>query len=221
MAHIHLEDGSFTLLWVTVWWITAVLVLACTLFWLRRSGQVESRRITLAALCTAAAFAVFQVSIPVYGGVHLTLTPLIGILTGPAVGSLVVLSVNILSAAIGHGGWGMIGANALVNITEVVSAYAVYMGLARIAMTGFIRAGIAALAALVLGNLAMIAIILVSGVQGVTQSPGNLLYGLSVLAGLNMGVAVIEALMTGYIISYIQRVRPGMLPEGDHRDAGK
>jgi cobalt/nickel transport system permease protein len=64
---------------------------------------------------------------------------------------------------------------------------------------------------LFLGNIAMIAIILISGVQGVTQSRIDMLYGLSLLAGVNMGVAVIEAVVTGYVVSYIERVRPDML----------
>jgi len=38
-----------------------------------------------------------------------------------------------------------------------------------------------------------------------------MLYGLSLLAGVNMGVAVIEAVVTGYVVSYIERVRPDML----------
>jgi cobalt/nickel transport system permease protein len=57
----------------------------------------------------------------------------------------------------------------------------------------------------------MIAIILVSGVQGVTQSPSQILAGLTLLAGINMGVAIIEAVITGMIITYILRVRPDML----------
>jgi len=54
----------------------------------------------------------------------------------------------------------------------------------------------------VLGNIAMIAIILISGVQGVTQSRIDMLYGLSLLAGVNMGVAVIEAIVTAICIIY-------------------
>jgi cobalt/nickel transport system permease protein len=45
----------------------------------------------------------------------------------------------------------------------------------------------------------------------VTQSRIDMLYGLSLLAGVNMGVAVIEAVVTGYVVSYIERVRPDML----------
>jgi cobalt/nickel transport system permease protein len=141
----------------------------------------------------------------------MNLTPFIGILGGPAVGGVIVLIVNILSAAIGHGGWGMIGANTLVNITEVSTAYSAYMWIGKTKMNTFSSAGIAVLAGLSMGNLAIIMIILISGVQGVTQSRTDMLYGLSLLAGVNMGVAAIEAVVTGYIVSYIERVRPDML----------
>lgn len=211
VAHIHLEDGSFTLFWVVVWWAVALLLIGAALLWVRNIKKTDNRKITLAAFCAAAAFVVFQVSIPLFGGVHLSLTPLIGILVGPAIGSFIVLVINILSAAIGHGGWGMIGANLLVNVVEVVVAYAVFRALKKIFPGPFTRGAVATLASLFCGNLAMIAIILVSGVQGVTQSPSQILAGLTLLAGINMGVAIIEAVITGMIITYILRVRPDML----------
>jgi cobalt/nickel transport system permease protein len=214
MAHIHLGDGSFSLFWVAAWWITMAVVIGVALFWLRQKKAIDNRRITLAAFCTAAAFAVFQVNIPLYGGVHLNLTPLIGILTGPAIGSLIALIINILSAAIGHGGWGLVGANTLVNIVEVVSAFGIYRAGARIVPGSFARAGLATLGALTLGNCAMVIIILVSGIQGVTQTSAEILAGLSFLFAINLGVAVIEALITGYIVEYIGRLRPDMLAAG-------
>lgn len=213
MAHIHLEDGSFTLFWVIIWWALALIVIGTALFFLR-SKKVEQRRITIAAFCTAAAFALFQVDIPIAGGVHVSLTPLIGILTGPLIGSLVVLIINILSAAIGHGGWGLIGANILVNFSEVIVAYGIWKGLKNLVPDHFSRAGLATLAGLLCGNLVMIAIILVSGIQGVNQSPEQVLAGLSLIAAINMGVAVIEALMTGLIVAYIGRMRPDLLESG-------
>ena len=211
MAHIHLEDGSFTLFWALAWWVIALLLVSAALFWVRSVKKIDNRKITLAAFCTAAAFTVFQVSIPVLGGVHLNLTPLIGILVGPAAGSLVVLIVNILSAAMGHGGWGMIGANLLVNIIEVVVAYTLFRVTKKIFSGAFARGGIATFTSLLCGNLAMIAIILVSEIQGVTQTKAQILAGLSLLAGINMGVAIIEAVITGMIIAYMVRVRPDML----------
>lgn len=214
MAHIHLEDGAFSLQWTLVWWIVSIVAIGLCLYWLRNVKKVDNRTITIAGLLTAAAFAVFQVNIPLFGGVHLNLTPLIGILGGPAIGGLIVLIVNILSAAIGHGGWGLIGANVLVNLIEVLTAYETFRWLGRMNVGTFARAGIGTLIGLLLGNVVMLAIIIISGVQGVTQSRADLLYGLSLLAGINMAVAVIEALITGYIVSYIERVRPDMLDGG-------
>ena len=211
MAHIHLEDGSFSLFWVIVWWTAAIILIGISLYLLRYGKKTDNRKITIAAFCTAAAFAIFQVSIPVFGGVHINHTPLISILVGPVIGSLVVLIINILSAAIGHGGWSMIGANTLVNIAEVAVAYATWRLLKPCIPDLFPRAGIATIAGLLCGNIAMILIIVISGVQGVNQGTVQILAGLSLLAAVNMGVAVIEAFVTGMIVTYIGKVRPDLL----------
>ncbi|MDO9324354.1 MAG: energy-coupling factor ABC transporter permease [Methanoregula sp.] len=214
MAHIHLEDGSFSLFFVLVWWAAAIVLVGIACYLLRSEKKPDRRKITLAAFCTAAAFAIFQVSLPVFGGVHLNLTPLIGILAGPAARSLVVLIINILSSAIGHGGWGLIGANTLVNIVEVFVGYSCFKLLKSTIPDLFSRAGIATIAGLLCGNIVMIFIIVISGVQGVNQSTGQILTGLSLIAAVNMGVAVIEAFITGLIVAYIGKVRPDLLGEG-------
>ncbi|MFA4877870.1 MAG: energy-coupling factor ABC transporter permease [Methanoregula sp.] len=213
MAHIHLEDGSFSLLWVIVWWALAILLLGIALFFLRAAKRPDPRRITVAAFCTAAAFAIFQVNIPIAGGVHINLTPLIGILTGPVIGSLVVFITNILAAAIGHGGWGLVGANTLVNFSEVLVAYATFRLLRRWIPGLFARAGIATILGLFVGNCLMIGIILISGIQGVSQTNSQILGGLSLIFAINMGVAVIEAFITGLVVTYMGRVRPDLLGE--------
>jgi cobalt/nickel transport system permease protein len=214
MAHIHLPDGSFTIYWVLAWWICALALIGTALYLVRRKKKPDHRKITIAAFVTAAAFAIFQVQIPVYGGVHMNLTALIGILAGPVFGALIVFIVNILSAAIGHGGWGLIGANVVVNFLEVAVAFVAFHALKQITPDLFSRAGIATFAGLFVGNIAVIVIILISGIQGVTQTPSQILAGLSLLAAVNMGVAVIEALITGLIVAYIGNVKPDLL-DGD------
>jgi cobalt/nickel transport system permease protein len=213
VAHIHLPDGSFTLFWVLVWWICALALIGAALR-LARGRDLGSKKITIAAFVTAASFAVFQVEIPLFGGVHMNLTPLIGILAGPVLGSLIVFIVNILSAAIGHGGWGLIGANVLVNFSEVMAAWLIFGALKRVIPGLFSRAGIATFGGLFIGNIAMVAIILVSGIQGVTQSPPQVLAGLSLVVALNMGMAAVEAFVTGFIVEYIGRVKPDLLKGG-------
>lgn len=213
MAHIHLEDGSFSLIWVIIWWIVALVLISVALWSLRSEGTKNQKRITIAAFVTAAAFAVFQINIPLFGGVHMNLTPLIGILVGPVLGTLVILIINILSAAIGHGGWGLVGANVLINLSEVTVAYLIFRGTRSLIPDLFSRAGLATFAGLFCGNLVMVAVILISGIQGVTQTTGQVLTGLSLIIAVNMGVAVIEALLTGLIVRYIGKVRPDILGE--------
>ena len=133
------------------------------------------------------------------------------VLVGPAFGSIVVLIINILSVAIGHGGWGLIGANLVINLIEVIVAYSLFRGLKKIIPGGFALGAIVTVMGLFCGNQAMIIIILVSGIQGVTQTSSQVLNGLILLAGINMVVAIIEAVITGMIITYILRVRPDIL----------
>jgi cobalt/nickel transport system permease protein len=217
MAHIHLEDGSFYLQWAILWSILALVVVAVCLYWLRNVRKADSRLITLAGLLTAAAFAVFQIEIPVLG-VHLSLTPLVGIVAGPAIGGIIFLIVNIFSAAIGHEGWSIIGANLLVNMAEVVSAYFVYHWIIRtVKVKTLYSAGAATFIGLFLGNLAMMAIILVSGIQGKENIE---ISELSILAAANIAMAIVEAFVTGYIVAYIQKVRPDMLGPGKEKPAG-
>lgn len=209
MAHIHLPDGVFSLQWVIVWWALALIVLAIALLVARRQ-TIATQRIVTAALLAAASFAIFQVNIPFAGGVHMNLTPLIGILAGPAIGSLVVLIVNILSAAIGHGGWGLIGANTLVNVSEVASAYYLFYYATR-RFELFTRGAVAAFGGLLVGNVLSVLIIVISGIQGGTLSGSALLVFTLQVPLLNLVVAVGEAIVTGFVVEYLGRVRPDML----------
>jgi cobalt/nickel transport system permease protein len=212
MAHIHLEDGSFTLFWVIVWWTLALLIIASALYLIRRQRIADHRRITMAAFCIAAAFVLSQVELPIPGGaVHISLTPLIGILTGPVIGVLIVFVINILDAAIGHGGWGLIGANTLVGLSEVLFAYGIWRGLKPFFGSVFIRAFTATLCGLILGNFVMMGVVVLSGIQGVTQTPGQIINGLFLLASVNTAVAVVEAVITGLVVAYFGKMRPDLL----------
>lgn len=213
MAHIHLQDGAFTIHWVIIWWALALVLIAAALYLLRREHLASQRRITVAAFLAAAAFVLFQVDIPIAGGVHLCMTPLIGILAGPVIGLLIVFVTNILSAAIGHGGWGLVGANTLVNFSEVLVAYSVWRGLRPFLKNLFGRACTATLIGLILGNFVMMAVIVVSGIQGVSQSQQQIVTGLFLIASVNTAFAVIEGVLTGFIVSYIARIRPDLLDE--------
>ena len=215
MAHIHLEDGAFSPFWVLVWSLAAAGVVSLALLSLGR-GKISPRKLAIAAMCTSVGFAVFQVSIPIFGGIHLNLTPLIGILAGPGLGSLAVLVINIFSAAVGHGGWGMIGANTLVNVAEVLVGYYVYRLMKKNLKADRFFSGLAAgVIALSLSALLIIAIVVVSGVQDsaatAEETAGNML----LIGVANIVAGVIEGLITGYVVAFIGRTRPDLLADAE------
>jgi cobalt/nickel transport system permease protein len=213
MAHIHLPDGIFPLWALVLWNGLTVALLGAVVYRVRQRG-LETRRIALAGIAGAASFAIFQLNLPILGGVHMNLTGLIGILAGPAIGTLIVLVVNILSAVIGHGAWGLIGANTLVNAAEVIITYYAFVALVRANWDTFPAAATATIAGLGIGGLIMGAIPLVSGIQGTAIQGLDLALYMGALVALNLGVAVAEGLLTGLTVSFLTSMRPDLIKGG-------
>ncbi len=209
MAHIHLPDGVFPIQWVLFWWLLALALLFAALVVTRRH-TIALQRLAVAGMLAAASFAIFQINIPYAGGVHMNLTPLIGILAGPGLGSLIIFIVNILSAAVGHGGWGLIGANTIINMSEIFVAFYVFKAtLDRLEL--FTRGALAAIAGLLVGNAVFILVILISGIQGIQLSGVSLFIYLVQIPILNLIVAVAEAIVTGFVVDYLGKVRPDLI----------
>jgi cobalt/nickel transport system permease protein len=210
MAHIHLGEGSFPL-WAVIVWTLLGLGLISTIIYRIRKGGIETHQIALAGIGAAASFAVFQLNIPVWGGIHMNLTGLVGILAGPLLGALIALVVNIFSAALGHGAVGLLGANTLVNASEAIVAYYMFKTLMGMDWDVFPASTSAATIGLSAGAFLMGAIIVISGVNGSALPRGDLAIAVGGLVGLNLGVAVIEGLLTGFIINFLTSVRPDLI----------
>jgi cobalt/nickel transport system permease protein len=77
---------------------------------------------------------------------------------------------------------------------------------------GIFSSGVlAAITALAVGSLVMIGIIAISGIQGSTLTMTEIVSNLILLAGVNIFVAVIEGIVTGFTLTYINRLRPDLL----------
>jgi len=210
MAHIHLGEGSFPL-WALVLWTLLGTGLISAVVYRVRKGGIETHQIALAGIGAAASFAVFQLNIPIWGGIHMNLTGLVGILAGPLLGALIALVVNIFSAALGHGAVGLLGANTIVNASEAIVAYYAFKTLQGMDWDVFPAASSAATLGLSAGAFIMGAIIVVSGVNGSALPRGDLTIAVAGLVGLNLGVAVIEGLLTGLIVQFLASVRPDLV----------
>jgi cobalt/nickel transport system permease protein len=211
MAHIHLPDGAFSILWVTIWFTASLVLMAILVLRYRKSSSIDIGKLSIASILTALAFAIFQIEIPLFGGVHLNLTPLLGILLGPVLGCSAALIVNIFSAALGHGGWSMVGANFLINSVEVVIAYYLFRALGRLIKSRFSQAGISTVLALTAGNLVMVGIILVSGIQGSALTSLEIAKNLVPLMIINLALAVVEGVVTAFAVEYAARIKPELL----------
>lgn len=211
MAHIHLPDGAFSMLWV-ITWFAASLALTGILVWrYRKSSSISISKLSTASILTALAFAIFQIEIPLFGGVHLNLTPLLGILLGPVLGCSAALIVNIFSAALGHGGWSMIGANFLINSVEVVVSYYLFVAFSRLIKSRFSQAGTSTVLALTAGNFVMVGIIVVSGIQGSSLTSLEIAENLIPLMIMNLALAVVEGIVTAFAVAYAARTKPELL----------
>jgi cobalt/nickel transport system permease protein len=211
MAHIHFPDGVLPIQWVLFWWLLALALLVVALIATRKHA-IPTQRLAIAGMLAAVSFAVFQIDIPLAGGVHMNLTPLIGILAGPGIGSLIILIVNILSAAVGHGGWGLVGANTLVNLSEITVAFYVFR-MTRGRLERFTRGAAAAILGLLVGNVVLLAVLVISGIQGSELHGFALLTYLIQIPILNLIIAVPEAIITGFVVDYLGKVRPDLLGE--------
>ncbi|WP_135665117.1 energy-coupling factor ABC transporter permease [Halorhabdus rudnickae] len=212
MAHIHLGEGAFPLWALALWTAVGAGVLGIVVYRIRTRG-VDSRRIALAGIAAAASFAIFQLNIPIWGGIHMNFTGLVGILAGPFLGAIIAFVVNVFSAALGHGAIGLLGANTLVNATEAVAAYYGFKQLRRAEWDLFPAGTAGATLGLAAGAVLMGAVIVISGVNGSALPRGGLTIAVAGMVGLNLGVAVIEGLLTGLIVRFLASVRPDLIDE--------
>ena len=210
MAHIHLGEGSFPLWALVLWTVLAAGLLGAVLYRVRK-GKIQTNQIALAGIGAAASFAIFQLNIPVWGGVHMNLTALVGILAGPALGALIALVVNIFSAALGHGAVGLLGANVMINAGEAIVAYYIFKSLVGMNWDVFPATAAAAIVGLSSGAILMGGIIVLSGVNGSALPRADLAVAVAGLVGINVGVAVVEGLLTGFVVQFLASVRPDLI----------
>jgi cobalt/nickel transport system permease protein len=219
MAHIHLPDGSFSIIWVVIYFTIAALLIISIIIWMKLNKiQLTTEQKALAGILAAVVFITTQIPIPApWGGTHLNFTPLLGILAGPVIAILVVIVVNIFSALIGHGAWSILGANTVLYFIESIVGWFIYKKLRQRGeneedkIKRFTAATIATGIALIVGTVTLTLMIGLAGIQGVSEPGLELMMDLWLLNAINLIVGAIEAILTGYIIDYIGKVRPDFI----------
>jgi cobalt/nickel transport system permease protein len=99
-----------------------------------------------------------------------------------------------------------------VNVSEIAVAFYVFrMTRGRLEM--FTRGAVAAISGLLVGNVVFLVVLIVSGIQGIELHGVALLTYLIQIPILNLIVAVVEAVVTGFVVDYLSKVRPDLLGE--------
>lgn len=181
MTHIHVPDGVLPVwLWSSGWLAALALLLVAD----RASRRLEARR-RLPLIGVVSALVIVAMSsevVPI--AYHMNLTVLAGALLGPSLSVVSAFVVQVVLAALGHGGVTNVGLNTLLTASEMLLGWALLQGGVR--LLGTRRAALAAAAATVVTLAAtttmLVGLIAISGTLGATEretgalDPDNLVF---------------------------------------------
>ncbi|MNY35287.1 cobalt transport protein CbiM [compost metagenome] len=148
---------------------------------------------------------------------HLDLSVVAGILLGPAVGFLAAFVVVAILALLGHGGLTVLGLNAPILGIEVALGGLLFRALCRRGLAPGLAAALATALVLPVSTTAMVLVVWLSRVAPAAMHEGHGPANFPLFLGLTYGLGaigwLIEALVSGGIVRYLARVRPGLLQE--------
>lgn len=221
MSHLHLPDGL-----VPFWlWMGALGLVVLLLAWTER--KVPPQRVAYQGALGGLMMAAMAIPLGPLD-YHLTLAGPVGVLLGPAGAFPVGFVVGATLAFVGHGGFTVIGLNALLLGSAASVAWMLFGPLSRRLPAGWALAVASAGGHVVSGGLWWIVVVLTlrqggSGTATVTAAiPRFELFGAVALSLWLAGTLAESAIAFG-IGRFLSRVHPALLalPAADRADAGR
>lgn len=198
---VHLSDGALAWPWVAAGWggLAALLAVAA---WRVREDQIPR-----VGVLTAAFFVGSSVHIPlavVPTSVHLILNGLVGVVLGRLAPLAVTVGLLLQYFLLAHGGLTTLGLNGCVVAVPAVLAGWCFPVLKRVGVGAFARGA-------VLGSAAAGGAVLLNflSLRFGGAEDWETLARLVLLA--HLPVVVVEGLLLGVVVSYLERVKPEML----------
>ncbi len=196
---VHLSDGA-----IAAPWLAGGLAVASVLVGVALRGLKEDD-IPRIGVLTAAFFVASLVVIPVgVTSVHLLLNGLVGVLLGRRAGLAVAVGLTMQYFLLGHGGLSTLGLNICILGVPAVLGGLLYRRTRRYRPNPFAAGfalGVGTAAATVLGNFA---VLLVGGKEDY-ETLARLVFV------AHVPVVVVEGLIVGFVVQYLEKVRPEML----------
>lgn len=201
---MHISDGVLPLPVIAAGWIITIVLLAVTLRWAGKHGDI-AKEIPKLSVLTSAFFvaSLIHIDIPP-SSAHLILNGVLGILLGPLCYIAMFIGLTLQALLFQHGGLTVIGINTLnIGIPGLICYLIFLAGYRRkipLALLGGICCGLAVLLTVV----CLVSVLVVSGEQFVAVA--------GVLAVAHIPIMIAEAFIGGAVIGYIAKVKPDLLP---------
>lgn len=208
---LHIPDGFLSLPVSLVCWILAIALIALCLN--RVQAQYQEKAVPLMGVCAAFIFAAQMINFPIPGGTsgHLLGGTLAGVLLGPWAGSLVMVVVFIVQAAIFQdGGLTVLGANITnMGLVGTFGGYYVYRTI-RYAIGRDTWTGVA-VGVVVASWLSVFVAAILTAFQLALSGTVPLGISLTAMAFWHILIGIGEALITLAAVSFIWRTRPDLI----------
>lgn len=200
---VHLSDGALSSAWLAAGFAGAAVMLAVAM-WKVREDEVPRIGVLTAAFFVASSVHIKLAVLPT--SVHLILNGLIGVVLGRRAPLAVVVGLALQYLLLQHGGLTTIGVNACIVGGPALAAGALYPVFRRLRVPAFAR-GVLLGGGAVAGAAALNFLALYFGGKEDWQTLAKLV----LLA--HVPVVIIEGLMLGVLVSYLEKVKPDMLNE--------
>jgi cobalt/nickel transport system permease protein len=168
--------------------------------------RLDERDIPKTAILAAVFFVVSLVAVPIGpSSVHLLLSGLIGIVLGLAAIPAIFVGLLLQAVLFGFGGLTSLG----VDVVDIAFPGVILGGLAAplLARTAGVVAGVVA------GTVAAAAVVATAGCVSLALalSSADYLPSLKVIALTYVPLALVEAVVTGFVVAYLKQVKPEIL----------
>jgi cobalt/nickel transport system permease protein len=218
---MHIPDGFLNLPVSLITWVIAIGLIAISLN--RAQAEYKERAVPLMGVCAAFIFAAQMINFPIPGGTsgHLLGGTLAGALLGPWAGSLVMVSVFIVQAAVFQdGGLTVLGANIFnMGLVGTFGGYYLYrtirFTIGRDRIQGMVTgAAVAAWLSVVVASILVAFQLAFSGTVPLTVA-------LTAMAFWHIIIGIGEAIITSIALSFIWRTRPDLFYDPPRNKSSK
>lgn len=218
---LHIPDGFLNLPVSLITWVIAIGLIVAALN--RAQAEYKERAVPLMGVCGAFIFAAQMINFPIPGGTsgHLLGGTLAGALLGPWAGSLVMVAVFIVQAAIFQdGGLTVLGANIFnMGLIGTFGGYYLYRTV-RFAI-GRDRIQAMVIGAAVAAWVSVMVASIICAIQLSLSGTVPLQVALTAMTFWHLLIGIGEALITVIALSFIWRTRPDLFYDPPRKSSPK